>query len=67
MSIKKNNSVPKNYINTIYNADKKSFTSCPFVFINFLIDTKLIEEQNSLVWSGRDEFLNGFKGNYAFI
>ena len=67
MNTKKNNSIPENYINTIYNTDKKSFTFYPFVFINYLIDTKLTKEQNSLVCGWRGEFLNGFRGNYAFI
>jgi hypothetical protein len=67
MNTKKNNSIQENYINTLYNADKKSFTSYPFVFINYLTDTKLIKEKNSLVFVRRREFLNGFKGNYAFI
>ena len=62
MKNKKNNSIPDNYINVVYNSNLKPFSSYPSIFTKYLFEKyKIIKGAKLLdLGCGRGEFLNGF-------
>lgn len=62
MNIKRNDSIPEDYINVIYGKDVKPLTSYPSIFTKYLCEKYNIKYGAKILdfGCGRGEFLNGF-------